>query len=85
MCRCNMLATSFTADAVNLTVGATRSVSRYSLVVLKQLIKYTCTILHTEINFNQIESLVGTLLSFIVLIFLLMFRSLQKFRRRHHE
>ena len=51
------------ADAVNLTVRATGSVSRYSLA-LKQLIKYTCTILHTEINFNQIESLVGKKLYF---------------------
>ena len=28
-------------------------------IALKQLIKYTCTILYTEMSFNQIESLLG--------------------------
>ena len=45
-------------DAVNRAVGATGSVSRYSLA-MKQLIKYMCSILYTEIKFNQNESLVG--------------------------
>ena len=58
ICRCNMLAASLqqTPETINLIVGAIGSVSRYSLA-LKQLIKYTCTILHTEITFNPYISL----------------------------